>query len=70
MFSICLSSIAVDGPSLQAESPAFLKIFRPSQPSEQVTDDELRLKAEHGPWLILAASREGSESQSIANELA
>jgi hypothetical protein len=70
MFSICLSSIAVDGPSLQAESPAFLKIFRPSQPSEQVTDDELRLKAEHGPWLILAASLEGSESQSIANELA
>lgn len=53
-----------------SEELSILKMFRPSTPAEQVNDESLRLKPEHGPWLILASSLEGPESQEKATALA
>jgi hypothetical protein len=53
-----------------SEELSILKLFRPSTPAEQITDDTFRLKPEHGPWLILASSLEGTDSQEKANALA
>jgi hypothetical protein len=61
------------GPSLlltAAEPLDFRKLFRQTQPSQQIADEALVLKAEHGPWLIIAASLEGEQAQSLAIELA
>ncbi len=54
----------------QAAPPPVLNIFRASRSAEQISDTELELKAEHGPWLVLAASLVGPESQQQAQELA
>ncbi len=56
--------------SLPAAPPSVLNIFRATNASERVTDSELELKAEHGPWLILATSLIGPDSQRRAQELA
>jgi len=55
---------------IQAGHPSVFNIFRASSSAEHVTDAELELKAEHGPWLILAKSFVGEESQQSAQELA
>ncbi len=63
---ICLSFFS----NIEAAQPSVFNIFRPSNAAEQVSDSELELKAEHGPWLILAKSLVGPESQQKAQELA
>lgn len=55
---------------IEAAHPSVFNIFRASSSAEQVTDAELELKAEHGPWLILAKSFVGEESKQNAQELA
>lgn len=56
-------------PSLEAAPPSVFNIFRNSSALE-ISDVELELKPEHGPWLILAASLTGDDSQQKALELA
>jgi len=58
------SPVAISAP------PSVLNIFRASSAAEQISDTELELKAEHGPWLILVTSLEGAESQKQAQDLA
>ncbi len=57
-------------PVAMSAPPSVLSIFRASSAAEQISDTELELKAEHGPWLILATSLEGSDSQKQAQDLA
>lgn len=68
---LCLVTVgSTIPPAAHADSPAILKMFRQSTPSEVVADQDLRLKPEDGPWLILATSFEGAESQERANKMA
>jgi hypothetical protein len=55
---------------IHAAHPSVFNIFRAISSAEVVTDDELELKAEHGPWLILAQSFVGEESKQQAQEMA
>ena len=50
-----------------AETPSIMSIFRKKQP---VTDEGLELRAEHGPWLILAYSIPGADGRQQATALA
>ncbi|MDZ4848285.1 MAG: hypothetical protein SGI77_03250 [Pirellulaceae bacterium] len=65
-----LAAFLVLPPSIQAGPPSVFAFFRASSSAEQVSDADLELKAEHGPWLILAATLTGTESQQKAQELA
>lgn len=53
-----------------AEPPSILGMFRKKQP---LSDESLTLKAEHGPWLILAATLPGDDARvksvSLAREI-
>ncbi len=55
---------------VRSEPPQVLRFFKGSSASPAVTDTELQLKAENGPWLILASSFDGPEAQQKATELA
>ena len=67
---LCLSILPWLALKTEAAHPSVFNIFRASSSTEGVTDGELELKAEHGPWLILAMSLVGPESQHKAQSLA
>ena len=66
IFVFCL---AVAFPSyVSAEPPSFFRtMFRKKQ---TVSDDQLVLRPEHGPWMILAVTLSGPEAESQAVALA
>jgi hypothetical protein len=68
--SLTLVTVALSSVVAEADSPSLLKIFRPSTVNEKASEDTIQLKAEHGPWLILATSFEGAEALSKAGTLA
>ncbi len=51
---------------LQADTSSLMSMFR----KKPATAQELELKAEHGPWLILAATLPGEDAQVRATKLA
>ncbi len=53
--------------NLQADPPPFLSMFRKKQPA---SEESLTLKAEHGPWLILATTLSGDDAKTKAVSLA
>lgn len=58
----------IDQPTVSGqEKSSILSMFRKKKP---VTNEELFLKAEHGPWLVLAATLSGDNAQAQALELA
>ena len=67
--SIWLSALILLGVSnfAQADSSSFLAMFR-KKPT--VSAEQLELKAEHGPWLILAATISGDDAHAKASNLA
>ena len=66
--SVILSSMPFVGltESAQADPPSFLSMFRKRSDTTSV----YKLKAEHGPWLILAASLSGDDAEAKADALA
>lgn len=65
---LCFAFVTME--NLHSETPPVLRFFKASSSTPSVSDADLELKAEHGPWLILAASFDGPEAHEKALELA
>lgn len=63
---LAMSALNLD--VLAADQSSILSMFRKKQPEGNA--ETLLLKAEHGPWLILAATLSGNDAQQQATELA
>lgn len=60
---ITCALILASGMPAIAEPPSILQIFKKKQP---LSDDSLELKAEHGPWMILAVTLSGEHAKDQA----
>ncbi len=64
---LCLAWVVLHASLACADPPSILSMFRKKQP---LADESLELKAEHGPWMILATTIAGDDAQTEATALA
>ncbi len=62
-----LALLALSCSTCWADPPSIFGMFRKKQP---ITNDALELKAEHGPWMILATTFAGEDAHDDATALA